>query len=111
MRDLVFVAENGKPRRRRNRLRQFLSRRVHINPNVAVPLLAGKMPSKNPFHFQLVLARKRGNLHALSAARIESPAVITALHHFSIEPPVRKRNPAVRAGIPHRKYSSLGGST
>src|SRR6266699_5525481 len=98
MRDLVFVAENGKPRRRRNRLRQFLSRSVHINPNVAISLFASKVSRKNPFHLQLVLAGQRWNLHALSAARIESPAVITALHHFSIEPPVRKRNPAVRAG-------------
>src|SRR5258708_29521791 len=104
MRDLVFVAENGKPRRRRNRLGQFLSRRVHINPNVAVPLLAGKMPSKNPFHFQLVLARKRGNLHALPAASIEPPSVVTALHHFSVDPSVRQWNPPVRTGIPHRKY-------
>src|SRR5260370_27529573 len=45
MRDLVFVAENGKPRRRRNPLRQFLSRRVHIHPNPAVPFLAAQITS------------------------------------------------------------------
>src|SRR6202140_5425338 len=62
MRDFVFVAENGKPRRPRNRLRQFRSWRVvdrlaiartndrfaaartHVNPNVAVSLLAWIMP-------------------------------------------------------------------
>src|SRR5437667_6263816 len=88
MRDLVFVAENGKRRRRRNPLRQTRSRTIHINPNVAVPLFGRKMSRKNALHLQLVLARKRWNLHALPAARIETPSVIAALHHFPVEPPV-----------------------
>src|SRR6266851_5748365 len=116
MRDFVISAEHGKPLRRRNRLRQFRPRgivgryataRAHIDPDVAVALFAGIMPRKNTLHFQLVLAGKRRNFDALPAASIESPAVITAFHHFSIEPPVRKRNPAVRTGIPYRKHFSL----
>src|SRR5712664_3683758 len=110
MRDLVFVAENGKPRRRRNRLRQLRPRRIHINPNVPVPLLAGIMPRKNPLHFQLILAGQRRNLHALPAASIEPPSVITALHHFPIKPPIRQRYPPVRTRIPHRKHFPLGRS-
>src|SRR5204863_6207839 len=88
VRDLVFVAENGKRRRRWNPLRQTRSRTIHINPNVAVPLFGRKMSRKNALHLQLVLARKRWNLHALPAARIETPSVIAALHHFPVEPPV-----------------------
>src|SRR5439155_22512513 len=63
-----------------------------------------------PVHFQLVLAGERRNLHALSRASIESPSVITALHHLSIQPPIRKRYPPVRARIPHRKHFPLGSS-
>src|SRR6266478_4166755 len=110
MRDFVFVTEPRKRRRRRNRLRQSRPRSIHINPNVAVALFAWIMSSKNPLHFQLVLRRERWNLHALPAACIEPPSVVAALHHFSVEPPVRKRYPAMRTGIPHRKYFSLGGS-
>src|SRR5882724_496457 len=110
MRDLIFVAENGESRHRRNRLRQFRSRRIHVNPDVAVPLLAGIMPGKNPLHFQLILARKRRNLQALSRASIEPPSVIAALHHFPIQPPIRKRYPPVRARVPHRKHFPFGGS-
>src|SRR6266568_6785094 len=121
MRDLVFVAENRKCRRRRNRLRQprprsvvgryaaartidrYAAARTHVNPNIAVSLFAGIMPCKNPLHFQLVLAGQGWNLDALPAASIKPPSVIAALHHFSIEPPIRKRNPPVRTRIPHRK--------
>src|SRR6266851_3520851 len=97
VRDFVFVAENGKPWRRRNRLWQFRSRRIvsryataraHVNPNVTVALLARIMPCKNPLHLQLVLARERWNLDALPAASIEPPSVITALHYFPVQPPV-----------------------
>src|SRR5260370_1836854 len=109
MRDLVFAAEDGKRRRRRNRLRQPRPRRIHINPNVSVMLFAREVPRKNPLHLQLVLARKRRNLNALPRASIEPPSVIAALHNFPIESPVRQRNPAMRARIPHRKRFPLGG--
>jgi len=110
VRDLVFVAENGKPRRRRNRLRQPRPRGIHVNPDVAVAFFTGKMPSKNALHFQFVLTRKRRNLDALPATRIEPPSVVAALHHYSVEPPIRQRYPPVRARIPHRKRFPLGGS-
>src|SRR6266478_8760279 len=43
----VFVAENGKRRRRWNLFRQPRSRRIHINPNVSVSLFAGIMSRKD----------------------------------------------------------------
>src|SRR5258706_15615956 len=110
MHNLVFVAENGKPRRTLNRLQQFRSRRIHVNPNVTVAFFTGKMPSKNALHFQLVLTRKRRNLNALPAASIKPPPVITTLPHVPIQPPIRQRYPPVRARIPHRKRFPLGGS-
>src|SRR5713226_7631256 len=108
MRDFVFVAENGKRRRCWNRLRQPRPRRIHINPNVAVAFLAGIVPRKNPLDFKLILAGKRRNLHALPAARVKPPSVVTALDHFPIQPPIRKRYPPVRARIPHRKHFPFG---
>src|SRR6266404_4647288 len=106
--DLVFVAEHGKRRRRRNPLRQLCSWSIHVNPNVAVAFFAGIMPRKDPLHFQFVLARQRWNFDALPAARVEPPSVVAALHHFSVEPPVRKRYPPMRTRIPHRKRFPLG---
>src|SRR5437016_5111133 len=103
MRDLVFVAEYRKRGRRRYRLRQVRPRAIHINPNIPVSLFAGIMPRKDPLHFQLVLAGERWNLHALPAARIEPPPVVAALHHFAVEPSVRQRYSAMRAGIAHRR--------
>src|SRR5256884_3474579 len=108
MRDFVFGAENGKRRRRRNLLRHSRPWYVHKIPNVADPLFARKMSRKNALHFQLVLARKRWDLHALPAASSEPPSAVAALYDFPIEPPVRKRNPAMRARIPHRKHFPLG---
>src|SRR5438128_4790480 len=87
MRDLVFVAEYRKRRRRRYRLRQACPRAIHLNPNIPVSLFAGIMPRKDPLHFQLVLAGERWNLHALPAARIEPPPVVAALHHLASSRP------------------------
>src|SRR5437879_13718781 len=50
MRDLVFVAEHRKRRRRRNLLRQTRSRTIHINPNVAVRLLATTISRKTTLY-------------------------------------------------------------
>src|SRR5438045_5063797 len=83
VRDLVFVAENGKRRRRRNPLRQTRSRTIHINPNVAVPLFGRKLSRKNALYFQLVLARRRWTLHAMTAASNVPPTVIEALHQYN----------------------------
>src|SRR6266403_1827602 len=49
---------------------------THVNPKVAVMLLAGIMPGKDPLHLQLVLTGQRRNLHALPAAPIELPPMI-----------------------------------
>src|SRR5712692_1196438 len=108
MRDLEFVAEHRKRRRRWNLLRQLRPRRIHINPDVPVALLARIVPRKNPLDFKLIVAGKRRNLHALPAASIEPPSVVAALDHFPIQPPIRKRYPPVRTRIPHRKHFPFG---
>src|SRR4029077_9710798 len=92
-------AEFRKFRRRYYRLRQPRPRRIHVHPHVAVSFLTGKTARADPLHPKLVVACQRWNLHAAPAARIELPAVITALHVFSIEVPIGKRDAAVRAGI------------
>jgi len=81
--------------------------RIHKNPKISIPLLAGIMPRKNPLHFQFVLASKRRDLDALPAASLEFPPVITALQILSVKPPIRERNPSMRTRIPHRKRFPL----
>src|SRR2546430_14862243 len=107
MRDLVFVAEHRKRRRCRNLLRQTRSRTIHINPNVAVPLFARKMSRKNALYFQLVLARKRWDVHELPDASMQTPSVDAALYDFPIGPPARKRDRAIRATIAPREHVLL----
>jgi len=82
--------------------------RIHVNPKISVALFARIMPRKNALHLQFVLASQRRNLNALSAASLKFPSVITALQVLPIKSPMRKRNPAVRARIAHRKRCTLG---
>ncbi len=67
--------------------------------------------SENALGLKFVLIRSRGNLDATAAARIETPAVITAFDRFTVEAPVRKRNAPVRAGIAHRERFAVGRAT
>src|ERR1700675_2027972 len=107
MRAFVLLAERRQLRRRGHSRRAPATCFVHVNPNVSVILDARIVPRKNPFHFQFVLAGQRRNLHALSAAPIKSPPVITALQILPVKSPVRKRYPPVRTSIPHRKRRAL----
>src|ERR1051325_1395657 len=104
---LVSLAERSQLRYRGRSLGQSRRGRIHVHPNVAVALLAEVMPGKDPLRLQFVLARQRWNLHALPAASIELPAVISALQVLSVKPSVRERDAPVRTGIAHRKRLSL----
>src|SRR5581483_3315875 len=79
----------------------------HIDPGVAIALLAGECGSVYACWIERVAAGQRRNLHALSAARLKAPSVILAGQLPPIEPSIRQRNAAVRAAVSHGKEPSI----
>src|ERR1700676_4063929 len=90
MRDLVLLAEYRQRRSLSDFVGQPRSWRVHVHPNIAIALFAGIMSREYPIHFQFVLVCQRRNFYALRRARIETPAVITALYGLPIKMAVGK---------------------
>ena len=97
-------------RHRRQCIAQGHTSRPHlrqIHPRKPIPLHARISTRVNLRGLQPITRRQRRNLLALPSARLKLPPVILALHRLPIEPPCRKRNPAMRTKIPHRKQSPI----
>ncbi len=87
---------------RRKRLADAtFARGWHVNPGVAIAVLARQGARVDPGRIERVGAGERGDLGALAGAGLEAPAVVFALHGFAIEPAGGERNAAMRAEIAH----------
>src|SRR3954468_9424483 len=83
------------------------SRARHVHPKKSVALLTRKCAGVDAVHLQLGIFRNRRDLAALSALRLEAPAVIAALHLLAVESSVGERDTTVRAAVAHRKSSTV----
>ncbi len=106
----IALAELRQFRHRRQRrilrLHTPAARLRHVDPRVAVTLLARISHAVQVLRERIVL-RQRRNLHALAAHRLKHPAVILARERFAVEPAARQRNSAMRAQVAHGKQPSI----
>src|SRR6516225_387578 len=106
----VLGAEDRQARRRWRRLIAVGGIR-QVHPQVAVSLLAGKVPGIDAIHFELVARRQGRDGTALTGPRVESPAVILAFNLVPVEITVGERYAAVRAIVAERPCAPLAVAT
>src|SRR5450432_4466349 len=110
---LIGFGKDGNARRVKRRIRSLTETRYRRSwlgdkhPYEIVMLFAGVASSVNPIHAQFLIRGQRRNTLALSSVRIESPAMVAALHLLPIEFPAGKRHSPVRTSIAKRKWNSL----
>ena len=108
MRDAVALAEFRELGRGEGRaIEARRIRRRHVNPDIAVALLARKCAGIDAVGAEFRVRGERGDFAALARVAVEFPAVITALDRFAVAMAVRKRHAAMRAGVTEGEGSAL----
>src|SRR5207245_761555 len=101
VRQAVALAEGGQLWRRRHRLGWAgASGRVgHVDPNVTVALLAGKVSREDAVDPYPGVRAQGRNRRTPAGVPIKLPAVVAALEHSAVKVAERERHPAVRTTI------------